>query len=506
MIRKLGLAMMVLLLTTIIACASNPPQAVITCYGCDEISEGRLIVYVDSGSKIALNSASSQDDVGIISRIWTKNGKVMSNDIQYSPIVMENTEYVLTVADGEGKSDSETVEVRLNYVAPPNYCLPDWEGEILSSNKDEYENEGDDLLVGDEITLNANVELSDCVYEIEWSTRDNNIIFSNKSSVRTKVQIGRGTAIGKHTIKVVLSNSEKSREHEIKISVVRNTPPTIIISYEYPLSYDTLYVDFSESETGSDGNEYNDYIQRCYVRLEDESGNLVSDGSWDVDRNRMPISVEVRTVKMGNHSINATIEDSHVAVSTAMKRIWVREGNSIRDPLIVKAPDNVTCIAGEECRFSAYQTYLRYKGKGIRFEYYDITYRPERLGSPDGHYLTGPYFRHIFPYKGNFTVKIVVTNKYRFEPDDEYRFKSDDERFGYKIVNITVLDNETVESTLILTSTSQEPTPTPTLVSTKLVVSQSTPYLSESPAKIPGMEIWTAIIMIIMAVAFIRRE
>ena len=495
MIRILIIVIAALMLTTVIASASNPPQAVITCYGSNEVSEGHLVVYVDSGSKVALIGSSSQDDVGIVSHIWTKNGTVESENVWYSPVVTENTEYVLTVTDGEGKSDSETIEVRLNYVAPPNNNLPNWKGEILSSNED-------DLLVGDEITLDANIQSSYCVgYEIEWSVRDDNIIIINKSSERTKIRIGEGTAIGKHTIEVVLSNSEKSRDQEIRINVVKNTPPTLTIDYEYPFSYGTLRVDFSESKTGSNGNEYNDYIQRCYVRLDDGSGNFVNDGSWDVDHSRMPLSVAVKTMKMGNHSIYVTIEDSHGAVSTTREDIWVQEGNSTRDPLIVKAPDTVTCMAGKECKFSVYQTYQLYKDRGgVSFSYFDMTYEsnPEKLASPDGYYLTGYNFRHIFPYSGNFTVKVVVTGS--------------GDRYGFKNVNVTVIENETAESvsvssnqTLILTST-QEQTPTP--AQTKLVVApQATPYLSEtSTAETPGMKAWMAITMIIMAIVFIGKK
>lgn len=495
MIKKLIIVVTVFLLTTVIACASNPPQAVITCYGSNELSEGRLVVYVDSGSKVALIGSSSQDDVGIVSHVWTKDGTVVSENVWYSPVVTENTEYVLTVTDGEGKSDNETIEVRLNYVVPPNNNLPDWKGEILSSNED-------DLLVGDEITLDANIQFSDCAgYEIEWSTGDDNIIIVNKSSERTKVKIGKGTAIGKHTIEVMLSNSEKSRDQEIDISVVKNTPPTLTIDYEYPFSYGTLRVDFSKSKTGSNGNEYNDYVQRCYVRLDNESGEFVSDGSWDVDHNRMPLSVRVKTTKMGNHSIYVTIEDSHGAISTIREDIWVQEGNSKRDPLMVKAPDTVTCIAGKECKFSVYQTYRLYKDKGgVSFSYFDMTYEsnPEKLASPDGYYLTGYNFRHIFPYSGNYTVKVVVT--------------SGGDRTGFKNVDVTVLENKTAESvsvssnqTLILTST-QEQTSTP--AQTKLVVApQATPYLSEtSTAETPGMKAWMAITMIIIAIVFIGKK
>lgn len=486
----------VLMLTTVIVSASNPPQAVITCYGSNEVSEGRLVVYVDSGSKVALIGSSSQDDVGIVSHVWTKDGTVVSENVWYSPVVTENTEYVLTVTDGEGKSDSETIEIRLNYIASPNNDLPNWKGEILSSNED-------DLLIGDEIILDANIESSDCVgYEIEWSTGDDNIIIVNKSSERTKIKIGKGTAIGKHTIEVVLSNSEKSRDQEIDISVVKNTPPTLVIDYEYPFSYGTLLVDFSESKTGSNGNEYNDRIQRCYVRLDNESGEFVSDGSWDVDHNRMPLSVRVKTMKMGNHSIYVTIEDSHGAISTIREDIWVQEGNSKRDLLMVKAPDTVTCIAGKECKFSVYQTYSLYKDIGVSFSYFDMTYldNPEELASPDGYYLTGYNFRHIFPYSGNYTVKVIVA--------------SGGDRTGFKNVDVTVLENKTVESalvssnqTLMSTQPTQTQALTPTPIRTKLVVvPQQTPYLSESSAKTPGMEAWMALVTIIMAIAFIGKK
>ena len=164
------------------------------------------------------------------------------------------------------------------------------------------------------------------------------------------------------------------------------------------------------------------------------------DGSWNVDRNRKPPSVKVKTVKMGNHSIYVTIEDSHGAISTTRKDIWVQEGNSTRDPLIIEAPDNVTCIVGEECKFSVYQTYQRYKREGVSFSYYDMTYsdNPEKLANPEGHYLTGPNFRRVFPYSGNFTVNVVATSR--------------GDRSGFKNVNVTVLENKTVESALILSN------------------------------------------------------
>ncbi|NOQ68329.1 hypothetical protein GQ568_02725 [Patescibacteria group bacterium] len=485
--RKLIMIVVIFVLTTAVACAGNPPQAIITCNGCQEISEGYLLVYADYGNTMTLRGISSQDDVGIVSYIWTKDEIIVSKNAQCSFIVTEDTKYVLTVTDGENKSDSEMIEIRLKYVAPPNRCLPDWKGEIISSNNN-------DLIIGDKIVLDANLQSSDCVdWKIEWYVVDDNIIINNKNSERTQIEIGEGTKIGTHTIKVVLSNSEKSREHKTQINVIRNTPPTLVVNYEFPYSYGTLYVDFSESKTGISGNENNDRIRYCYVRLEDKHGSFVSDGSWNVNRDRMPLSVKVETVKMGTHFIIATIKDSHGLVSTVKEEIWVKEGDSKHDPLIVRvSSDRITCIAGEECKFSAYQTLSHYEGKSINFVYYDVTYKshPEKLANPDGHYLTGPEFRHIFPYSGNYVVRVTATSG---------------DRSGVAEVVVTVTDNGTV----------LEPTPTLIPISTQTEITSAVqqptvPYqestATESADKIPGMEAWMAITMIIMAIVFKRKK
>jgi hypothetical protein len=483
--RKLIMIMMIFALTAAVACASNPPQAIITCSGCNEISEDYLLVYADYGSTITLSGISSQDDVGIVSYIWTKNEVVVNKNAQYSFIVTEDAKYVLTVTDGDNKSDNETVEIRLKYVAPPKRCLPDWKGGIVLSNKE-------DLEIGDEITLDANLKPSDCVdYKIEWYVDDPNIIILNKNSEITRIRIGNGSRIGTHTIKVVLSNNGKSRKHETQINVVRNTPPTLVIDYEYPYSYGYLYVDFSESKTGINGNEYNDYLRRCYVRLEDEHGNFVSDGSWDSLRNKMPPIIKVKTYKMGTHYIIVTIKDSHGLTSTVKEEIWVKEGDSKSDPLIVRVSSSrITCIAGEECVFSAYQTCLLYPSKSINFVYHDVTYKnyPERLANPNGYYLTGPGFRHIFPYSGNFIVRVTATSG---------------DRSGIKDVDVIVTDNGTIlEPTLILTTT-----PTQTEIISPVPKPTYTPLpFQTSSTETPGMKIWTAIAMIIMVFVSKRRK
>lgn len=484
--RKLIMMVVIFVLTTAVVYASNPPQAIITCNGCNEISEGYLLVYVDRESTITMSGISSQDDTGIASYVWIKDGTIVSKNVQYSFIATEDAKYILTVTDGENKSDSEMIEIRLKYVAPPNRCLPDWKGEIISSSKK-------DLIIGDKIVLDANLQSSDCVdYKIEWFVDDSSIIILNKNSERTQIEIGEGSRIGTHTIKVVLSNDEKSREHKTQINIVRNTPPTLVANYEFPYSYGYMFVDFSESETGSNGDEYNDCIQRCYVRLSDEYENFVSDGSWNIDHNRKPLSVKIDTAKMGRHFLHMEIEDSHGIVSTVKEEIWVKEGDSKFDPLIVKAPDRVPCIAGEECKFSADETRLHYKGKSINFAYHDITYEghPERLANPDGHYLTGPEFRHIFPYSGNYVVRVTATSG---------------DRSGFKDVVVIVTDNGTILEPI--------PTPTPIPMQTEIISAVPQPTLPyqestamESASKIPGMEVWTAITMIIVAIVFKRKK
>ena len=482
--RKLIMIVLIFMLMTDVACASNPPQAIITCKGCQEISEGYLLVYADNGSTMTLSGISSQDDVGVESYVWTKDGVVVSKNTQYSFVVTEHAKYVLTVTDKDGKSDSETVEIQLKYVAPPikyvaPLCLPDWKGEIVLSNKE-------DLEIGDEIILNANLKPTDCVdYKIEWNVDDNNIVIFNKSSKKTKIKIGNGTRIGTHVIKVLLSNNEKSKEHKAQINIVKNTPPTLVIDYKYPYSYGTLYVDLSGSKTGSSGNEDNDYFRRCYVRLEDKNGTFVSDGSWNVKHNKMPLSVKVKTVKMGTHFIYVEIEDSHGAVSAVREEIWVQEGDSKLDPLIIRvSSDKITCVAGEECKFSAYQTCLLYEGKDINFAYYDVTYEdhPERLANPNGYYLTGPSFRHIFPNSGNFVVRIKATSG---------------NRKGSKEIDVVVTENETKSNLTPIPA----PTPIPKPMYTPGPYRTSTP-----PTETPGMEFRIAIVVLIMAFVFKKRK
>lgn len=483
---KLNLLIASLILAAIIfpVAADNPPQAKVTCMlGCYEVNINKVAggyeIYADKGSEITLSGITSRDDYGVVSCVWTRDGIKVSDSAEYAFEIIGDVTYVLTVTDSEYQSDSITVNIHLK-----SSCLPDWKRGYEKIHLKDSGKDREEFSVGDVFILKVRYS-GDCdSYKFHWETDSDNIIIMNPSLAETKIEIREGAEAGKHFVRAVLSNNfDDKKEKEIEIKVVDNTPPMIEVDYENPISHDILYIDCSESKSGSSGNENDDRIYRCSAILSDKQNVTIDSDSRTIRKDDDIPLLEVETEEAGLHFLKVIVEDSHGAISMTIREILVTEGDSKDDPLMIFVKDVIYCTAGEECKIDAYQTHSRYDGAS--FGFFDVTYGDSDycLTGKYGYCCTGPVCTHVFSNSGKYEIKIEATKG---------------ERSGSKIITVIVGSNKTAPtSTLTPISTGAQPT--------CVSIYRYVPGISQTPTpETPGMGFGLTITTIII-VAFVIR-
>ncbi|MCK4592009.1 hypothetical protein KAT63_01045 [Candidatus Parcubacteria bacterium] len=439
---------------------------------------GGYAFYADADDNIILTSY-AKDGIGSKSHIWTKDGKIILKSKSLQITVIEEEKYLLTVTDDGGSIDT-IVKIFPRSKEPCILSLSN----IKLNDKVKARRETREYAVGDIFSLTIPyTKTGDCEIEIKWETDDSGIIFKSPSSKATKVGIGSQAKTGKHIVKVTILGSDRPKEKEINISVVRNSPPFFELDFDYPESYSVFKVNFKEIKTGSTGNENNDFIQNYYVELEDNN-SVVDKVSWNRRSYKEDIpTIKLKTKGIGLHNLTVTITDSHGKTSTITEEIVVLEGDNKQTPLVMNSlPDRIDCVVGEECEINAWEVFNRYERKAS-IKFYDKTKQKTFLTNSKGGYCSGsPICKHVFGYQGIYKVKVVANYN---------------DRKGSKNIIIVVTDNETILDS------------TPTSVPISVTTSIPTPYpyrTSASSAKTPGMEFGIAIVVLITAFVFQKRK
>ena len=484
--RKLIMMVAVMLFVfTQVAYAADLLSVQVNCQGCSSKAgiPGGYQFNADVGKTITL-TAFSTGGVGNKCYEWTKEGRTVCDSASFLLIVAEDAEYILTVTDDAG-SVSKLVKI-VSRIPKESKCLPSFKTSIAVksdiSGKTEYS-------AGESFTVKVRLDTRDCPssnYRFYWRADDENIIFVNPNSTATEVRIGQGIKSGKVKIEAIVTDGVVTRSRQIEIKIVKNTPPQFEIGYSKPVySYTWFNVHCIDFESGEYGDEDNDFLYKCSVVLRNEKGEIVS-SSTKIARYGKVSSFRLKPGGIGIKTIELTAWDSHKASTTKNETICVVKGNTGKDVPIVRASDTVYCIVGEVCVIDASATDRDVSS----FRFYNAD-TEEQLANPKGNYCSGPVCNHNFTYPGTYRIRIEANY---FNQDNT----------GYKIVTVVVNPSDT--------SVTSDPTPTPIPQTETISPSPRQTFLdqestaTESADKIPGMEVWTAIIMIIAAIVFKRRK
>lgn len=464
------ITILVLLSMTFVAQAEML-SAQIKCEGCYN-SDGCKF-WVDEGKTITLIAYSS-GGIGNKEYEWTDEcGKiVLGNSLKL--IFTENIEYTLVVTDDIGYI-TKTVEIVP--ASSKSSCIPNFRSVAV---QDEYRRS--EYSAGDIFEVRARLkDTRECPnYNFYWEADDQNIAFTNPSSIKTDVIIGQGVKRGNITVTAVITNGEVKRKQSITVKIVDNYPPQISVRFDQPFSYTKFNVYFDGSTTGKSRDENNDFIREYTVTLFDENGNLVDSAVRRGYAGREISCLSVKPNGWGIYFLEATITDSHGLTSNITETIEVKKGNTGKDvPVIFVSDDVIYCKIGEICKINAGETRRRDSEVSMFGYYYS---NGEQIVNPNSDCCSGPVCEFIPTYPG--THKIKITAKY---------FGNDN--IGSKIITVIVTDNKSV-------------TPAPTKarpISTPPKCCYQENYRVPTP-ETPGMGFGSAIAMLIIAVAVRRKK
>ncbi|MDF1497911.1 MAG: hypothetical protein P1P85_00945 [Patescibacteria group bacterium] len=435
-----------------------------------------FVFYADPDSDLTLTPF-VEGGIGNKRYRWEKDNRVVLDSRFLQTVVTKEEEYLLTVTD-DGGSIERIIKIFPRSKRDCTITL----SPIKLNDKVSVREEIREYAIGDTFSLIIPYTTTgECDIKIKWDTKDSGIIIKSPNSKTTEIEIGSSAKTEKKIIKATISDGSKSKEKEINITVVRNSPPSFKLDFDYPESNSDFEVYLEELKTGSNSNENNDFIQSYYAELKNNNNVLISRVSWTRRsyEEKIPI-IRMKTKGMGSHNLTVTITDSHGAGSTLTKDVEVFEGSNKKTPLVMNSlPNRIDCKTGEECKINAWKVFDRYN-RQASLRFYDKTNKKTPLTNLKGGYCESPTCIHIFEYQGTYIVGVEAGYL---------------NRKGFKEITVVVTDNETksdIAPKQILTPTSTR-TPIPYQKIT------STP-------ETPGMEIWMAIIMIIVAIVFQRRK
>jgi len=475
--RKICLLLIALVIFPMISVEAFVPLTVdVRCSGgecvINKIPNG-FAFYADPDSDLTLTPF-AEGGIGNKRYRWEKDNRVVLDSIFLQIVVTKEEEYLLTVTD-DGGSIERIIKIFPRSKRDCTITL----SPIKLNDKISVREEIREYAIGDTFSLIIPYTTTgECDIKIKWDTKDSGIIIKSPNSKTTEIEIGSSAKNEKKIIKATISDGSKSKEKEINITVVRNSPPSFKLDFDYPESNSVFEIEIKDLKTGISSNENNDFIQNYYAELKNNNNVLISRVSWTRRsyEEKIPI-IRMKTKGMGSHNLTVTITDSHGAGSTITENIEVVEGNNKKTPLVMILDDPIYCQAGEECKISALKTFLRYE-KNANFAFYDITQGKEKeLSNSRGGYCKGsPVCNHNFEYPGTYKIRVKAFHA---------------GRTGVVDVNVNVKNNESHVKQILTPTSTRTPIPYQKITSTP---------------ETPGMEIWMAIITIIVAIVFQRRK
>lgn len=469
--------------------AGNLPLSVtVKCGGnCknDDLTEGHF--WADKGEKITL-TVHTDGGNGKKNYLWTESGKQVSASGFYTMTVSDKESAIFLVVSDDGGSIKKTIKVFPK--SEPVCSLPDFSSEIIIEDKIAGKTEWS---VGSKFALRVKLNSEVCSGKIFWESDSDSVVLSNSSVkgkiARIDVSIVKQNAKGWAGIRAVITDGNVVRDRKFNIRIVDNTPPTLKMDYENPFSNSILEVDLSGSTTGSNGNENNDFFSNVSAEL--MKNGVVIDFVKITPNNKVIPLMGLHTSEIGDdYQLRVKITDSQgITVSETTGKFTVFEGNSKKDPLIMKVVAPNICYVNQKCKIDASNVSRRYDGN-VYFRFYDITHRDkEELSNAIGGYCQSEICWHIFPYSGNYTIRVEA--------------KSKNGRTGVQELTIAVIDNSTVVKPTPTITPKQTTKTASTTPQKRALISTSEParkYPQESPTMIRMIFSAIAIVIALYAV------
>lgn len=439
--------------------AGNLPLSVtVKCNGnCkqDDLTEGYF--WANKGEKITL-TAYTEGGLGKKNYLWTESGKQVSASGFYTMTVSDKETTIFLVVSDDGGSIKKTIKVfpKSEWVCP----LPDFSSEVIIEDKITGRTEWS---VGSKFALKVKLNSEICSGKVFWESDSDSVVLSNSSVkgrvARIDVVVAKQNIRGWAEVKAVITDGNVVRDRKFNIRIVGNTPPKLKMDYENPFSNSVLSVDLSKSTTGENGNENNDFFSSVSAEL--IKNGSVMDSVKITPNNKVIPLLGLHTGEMGNdYQLRVKITDSQgITVSETTGKFTVFEGNSKKDLLIMKVVAPNICYVNQKCKIDASNVSRRYDGN-VYFRFYDITHRDkEELSNAIGGYCQSEICWHIFPYSGNYTIRVEA--------------KSKNGRTGVQELTITVIDNSTVVKPTISATPKQTPKTAPTIPQKKALAPMS---------------------------------
>lgn len=481
--------MLMFVFATLAAGASNLPLSVtVKCSeNCkeDDLTKGHFLA--NKGEKITL-TVHTEGGNGKKNYLWT-DGQKVSKDSFYAVTVSDEETTIFLVVSDDGGSIQKTIKVfqKSEWVCP----LPDFSSEIIAEDKISGRTE---WAIGSKFALLAKLNSEVCSGKVFWESDSDSVVLSNSSIkgrvAKIDVVVAKQNIRGWAEVKVVITDGNVVRDREFDIRIVDNTPPTLKMDYENPFSNCVLSVDLSKSTTGRNGNENNDFFSSVSAEL--IKNGVVIDFVKITPNNKVIPLMGLHTGKMGNdYQLIVKITDSQgITVSETTEKFTIFEGNSKKDPLIMKVIVPKTCYVNQKCKIDASNTSWRYDGN-VSFRFYDVTHKnKEELFNANGGYCRSEICEHIFPYPGNYSIRVEAESK--------------NGRTGAQELTITVISNSTAIRPTQTTTPKQSPKTAPTTpqkIKTPTSISEPVQTSSQTMTKI----IFSAIALVI-ALYVVRKK
>lgn len=483
---------LIFIFTTLAAGASNLPLSVtVKCGGScknDDLTEGYF--WANKGEKTTF-TVHTEGGNGKKNYLWT-GGQRASKDSFYAVTVSDEETTIFLIVSDDGGSIQKTIKVfpKSERVCP----LPDFSSEVIVEDKISGRTE---WAIGSKFALKVKLNSEVCSGKVFWESDSDSVVLSN-SSIKGRVAridvVVKQNIRGWAEVKAVITDGNVVRYREFNIRIIDNTPPTLKMDYKNPFSNSILEVDLNGSATGRNGNENNDFFSSISAEL--IKNGVVIDFVKITPNNKVIPPMGLHTGEMGDdYQLRVKITDSQgITVSETTEKFTVFEGNSQKDPLIMKVIAPKNCYVNQKCKIDASNTFRRYDGN-VSFHFYDVTHGDkEELSNANGGYCRSEICEHIFPYPGNYSIKVEAESK--------------NGRTGVQKLVITVIGNSTVIRPTPAATLKQNPKIAPTTpqkVKTPASISataQKYPQNSQ-PSSFPAMTkvIFSAIALIVVLYA-----